>query len=55
MDGLLTVRLQEPDGNFIDQEMTEWEARNLLADLDIPQPPVMCSSHERIEISTARL
>ncbi len=52
LSALITVAIKEEDGSRVETQMTEWEARDLLTEMGIPQPPVMCDKHERYAIST---
>ncbi len=52
MENLIWVHLVEPDGSEVEQQMTEGAARDLLHELGIPTPPVLCEAHERMPIST---
>lgn len=57
LSGMVTVKLEDvlPDGTHTDPvetRMTEGEARKLLTDLGVPQPPVLCELEERIPITT---
>ena len=42
----ITVTIQEKDGTETVQEMTEADARALLATVSIPPPPVLCDRHD---------
>ena len=55
LSATITVSLEEKDGSKVQTEMTEWEARNLLDELGLPRPPVICAAHERREILTEAL
>ncbi len=52
MDAVITVKIAEPDGSEVETQMTEWEARDLLDELGLPLPPVLCENEERREIVT---
>ncbi len=49
---MISVAIQEEDGSRVETQMMEWEARDLLVEMGIPQPPVMCDKHERVPITT---
>ncbi len=48
----ITVKIAEPDGSEVETQMTEWEARELLDELGLPLPPVLCENEERVPITT---
>ena len=55
LSALITVSLQEADGSQVETQMPEYEARELLREAGLPEPPVMCDKHERIPILTEAL
>ena len=53
LDGVITVSIVEMDGSEVFTQMTEGAARVLLGTLGLPQPAVLCSQHEPMEVSTS--
>ena len=54
LTGIITVRTIETDGSEREQQMTEANARVLLANVGLPPPPVLCDKHDPEEIVTWR-
>ena len=50
MTSVITVNVIEADGSQSTQEMTEANARALVATVGLPLPPVLCYQHARITI-----
>ena len=56
LDYEITVSLNEPDGSKVETRMEEWQARDLLDELGVPRPPVICAEHSDLgPITTERL
>ena len=48
LSSVITVKMVDPDGSEVQQEMTEAAARRLLDELGIQQPPIICAEHEKV-------
>ena len=48
----ITVTRAAADGSETTERMTEANARQLLAEVGIPPPPVLCDRHGEVEIET---
>lgn len=55
LTGVITVKIREANGDESEMDMTEAKARELLCQVGLMPPPVMCDRHERIEITTEAL
>ena len=51
----ITVKITHPDGSETEECMTEANARQLLAEVGVPPPPVMCDQHGAFESYTEAL
>ncbi len=51
LDSLITVRLDDQrEGTDEMTQMPEWKARELLDELGLPRPPVICTAHGGIGV-----
>ena len=56
LTSVITVQIVNVDGTQEeDRQMTEADARQLLAEAGIQPPPVMCDKHERFMVTTEKL
>ena len=55
LSGVITVTIESADGTTEVREMSEADARALLATVGLPPPPVMCDQHDQEEIVTEAL
>ena len=56
LTSIITVSIQTADGTMETKDMTEGDARALLATVGVPPPPVMCNRHDDVgPISTEAL
>ena len=46
LTSIITVSIQNQDGTMSEEQMTEADARALLATVGVPPPPVMCERHD---------
>ena len=47
LDSIITVSMEDgPSGMPSEVKMTEYEARVMLEEFDIPRPPVLCYLHD---------
>ena len=46
LGSIINVAMHNKDGTITEQQMTEANARALLAQVGLPPPPVMCDQHD---------
>lgn len=55
LNSVITVNMMNEDGTMTATEMSEANARALLAEVGLPPPPILCCQHDPEEIVTERI